>query len=132
HVPTPRGQLWGVLRTAVRAHVRTPSGQLWLRPADAMIGLMSGTVRLAILVPFAFYMTRHVVAIGAALGLLVVLWPSHAWAWGPLAHLEFSGGALESLDLLSPAMRLLLSNFSSEFLYGSLAADIIVGKNLAR
>jgi hypothetical protein len=77
-------------------------------------------------------MTRHVVAIGAALGLVVVLWPSHAWAWGPLAHLDFSSGALTQLDVLSPAVRLLLSNFSSEFLYGSLAADIIVGKNLAK
>src|SRR6185503_4489544 len=77
-------------------------------------------------------MTRHVVAIGAALALVVVLWPSHAWAWGPLAHLDFSSGALTQLDVLSPAVRLLLSNFSSEFLYGSLAADIIVGKNLAK
>jgi hypothetical protein len=64
--------------------------------------------------------------------LCLVLWPSHAWAWGPLAHLEFSSGALESLALASQATRLILSRYASEFLYGSLAADIIVGKNLAR
>jgi hypothetical protein len=46
--------------------------------------------------------------------------------------LNFSAGALESLHLFGPATRHLLSRFSGEFLYGSLAADIIVGKNLAR
>jgi hypothetical protein len=65
-------------------------------------------------------------------GLVVFLWPSDAWAWGPLAHLNFSAGALEFLPQLSPATRFLLQHFQSEFLYGSLAADIIVGKNLAR
>jgi hypothetical protein len=63
--------------------------------------------------------------------LIFLLWPSEALAWGPLAHLNFSSGALESLPLFSAATRVIMSNFSSEFLYGSLAADIIVGKNLA-
>jgi hypothetical protein len=64
-------------------------------------------------------------------GLALLLWPSDALAWGPLAHLNFSSGALESLPVFSAATRVIVSNFSSEFLYGSLAADIIVGKNLA-
>ncbi|MHB8874219.1 MAG: zinc dependent phospholipase C family protein [Myxococcaceae bacterium] len=63
---------------------------------------------------------------------LVVLWPTDAMAWGPLAHLGFSSGALEADTLFSPATRLVLHRFSSEFLYGSLAADIVVGKNLSR
>jgi hypothetical protein len=71
-------------------------------------------------------------SLAAGLVLLVLLWPSDALAWGPLAHLNFSSGALESLPLLSAATRAILSRYSSEFLYGSLAADIIVGKNLAR
>ncbi len=69
----------------------------------------------------------------AALAIsLVALWPTDAFAWGPLAHLSFSSAALQFTDLFSPATRLLLQRFAPEFLYGSLAADIIVGKNLAR
>src|SRR5579872_4624886 len=71
-------------------------------------------------------------SLAVAVGVCAFLWPSHAWAWGPLAHLEFSSGALESLPMLSQATRLILARYSGEFLYGSLAADIIVGKNLAR
>ncbi len=71
-------------------------------------------------------------ALGAFGALLVVLWPAHAYAWGPLAHLEFGEGALASLSLVPAAVRSLLSEFGSEFLYGTLAADMIVGKNLAR
>jgi hypothetical protein len=69
-----------------------------------------------------------------ALGVLaaVVFWPADAHAWGPLAHLGFSSGALELDTVFSPATRLILQRFTSEFLYGSLAADIVVGKNLSR
>jgi hypothetical protein len=65
-------------------------------------------------------------------GVGFFLWPSDAHAWGPLAHLHFSQGALADLSSCSPALRFILTRFASEFLYGSLAADIIVGKNLAR
>jgi hypothetical protein len=68
----------------------------------------------------------------AVIGVLFVLWPSDAFAWGPLAHLNFSSSALSSLDGVSMALRALLGRYGSEFLYGSLAADIIVGKNLAK
>jgi hypothetical protein len=71
-------------------------------------------------------------SVGLVVGLGVALWPSHAWAWGPLAHLDFSSSALAFSQLFSPATRLLVTQFTSEYLYGSLAADIIVGKNLAR
>src|SRR5260370_25093547 len=72
-----------------------------------------------------------VASLSVALGLVFLLWPTDALAWGPLAHLNFSSGALESLPAFSAATRIILSNFSSEFLYGSLAADIIAGKNLS-
>src|SRR5919198_3730742 len=68
----------------------------------------------------------------ALFAVVVFLWPHDAYAWGPLAHLNFSQGAVSDFGVLSPAIRAILSNFVSEFLYGSLAADIIVGKNLAR
>ncbi|MHB1845168.1 MAG: zinc dependent phospholipase C family protein [Deltaproteobacteria bacterium] len=68
---------------------------------------------------------------GCALAL-VLLWPAHAYAWGPLAHLEFGAGALENPALLPQGVFSLLSAFTNEYLYGTLAADMIVGKNLSR
>ncbi|MBK9519722.1 MAG: zinc dependent phospholipase C family protein [Anaeromyxobacter sp.] len=68
----------------------------------------------------------------ATLALLILAWPSDALAWAPLAHLGFSAQALASLGPVPPALRGLLGEFSNEFLYGSLAADIVVGKSMAR
>lgn len=53
-----------------------------------------------------------------------------ALAWGPLAHLEFGTQAMTS-SLLSTSTQHLLARCGRDFLYGTLAADIIVGKNLA-
>ena len=69
--------------------------------------------------------------LAGALGLLLVLWPAHAYAWGPLAHIDFAQSALENLGGVSQVIRVLLQKCSDQYLYGALAADIIVGKNLA-
>ncbi len=68
----------------------------------------------------------------AAVALVIIAWPSDAQAWGPLAHLNFSAQALASLGTVQPGLRQVLTDFGDEFLYGSLAADIVVGKNMAR
>jgi hypothetical protein len=68
----------------------------------------------------------------SAAAILVLAWPSDALAWGPLAHLSFSAQALAGAPALQPALRGLLQEFTDAFLYGSLAADIVVGKNMAR
>jgi hypothetical protein len=68
----------------------------------------------------------------AAATLVILAWPSDAFAWGPLAHLSFSAQALQSLSVVQSPIRALLEDFGNEFLYGSLAADIVVGKNMAR
>jgi len=68
----------------------------------------------------------------AALALALLFFPSDAQAWGPLAHLNFSAQALESIGSVQPSLRQLLQDCGNEFLYGSLAADIVVGKNMAR
>jgi hypothetical protein len=65
-------------------------------------------------------------------GLAILAWPTDAQAWGPLAHLSFSAQALAATGPLSGPLRGLLADFGNEFLYGSLAADIVVGKNLAK
>jgi hypothetical protein len=71
-------------------------------------------------------------ALLAIAALAILLAPSDAHAWGPLAHLHFSAQALNQASAAPAPIRLLLADFAHEFLYGSLAADIVVGKNLAR
>lgn len=68
----------------------------------------------------------------AGIALFVLLIPTEAHAWGPLAHLSFSAQALQNLGAVAPSLRGVLEDFANEFLYGSLAADIVVGKNMAR
>jgi hypothetical protein len=68
----------------------------------------------------------------AAIALLVLVLPTEAHAWGPLAHLSFSAQALANLGVVQPSVRGVLQDCANEFLYGSLAADIVVGKNMAR
>ena len=67
-----------------------------------------------------------------ALALLALLWPTDAQAWAPLAHLSFSAQALANLGPVQGGLRDLLYVHPNEFLYGSLAADIVVGKNMAK
>ena len=62
---------------------------------------------------------------------LFLLVPAPAKAWGPAAHLDFSLIVLKDLALLAPAIAALLKKFPDDFLYGSIAADITVGKNLS-
>lgn len=61
----------------------------------------------------------------------IVCWPAHAYAWGPLAHIDFAQSALDDLGGVSQVVRILLQKCTSEYLYGALAADIVVGKNLS-
>jgi hypothetical protein len=68
----------------------------------------------------------------AAAAAVLLAWLTDALAWGPLAHLSFSAQALQSLSVVQSPVRALLQDFGNEFLYGSLAADIVVGKNMAR
>src|SRR5512138_1268435 len=76
---------------------------------------------------------RWIVGISlVTVALLVLLVPSEAQAWAPLAHLNFSAQALANLGVVQPGLRGVLQDFANEFLYGSLAADIVVGKNMAR
>jgi hypothetical protein len=68
----------------------------------------------------------------AIVALVILAVPSEAQAWGPLAHLNFSAQTLANLGAVQPSLRGLLQDFANDFLYGSLAADIVVGKNMAR
>jgi hypothetical protein len=62
----------------------------------------------------------------------VALFPGDAQAWGPLAHLSFAAQALGNMSVLGIDVQAILHGRGNDFLYGTLAADIVVGKNLAR
>ena len=55
--------------------------------------------------------------------------PTTAWAWGPITHVDYAYQALSNLAAYGPAVKALLSEFPYDFLYGSLAADITLGKD---
>lgn len=59
------------------------------------------------------------------------LLPDVAHAWGPGAHVSYALYALTHAAVLAPAIRALLEEFSDVFLYGTIAADIILGKKFA-
>lgn len=61
-------------------------------------------------------------------GLFILLLPDSAWAWGFGVHLQLGNRLLENLSLLSPALQHLLTYYSADFLYGSISADITLGK----
>lgn len=61
--------------------------------------------------------------------LLLLLSPQALHAWGPGTHVQLGLDVLRSLDLLAPGMGALLQGHALEFLYGSLAADIPMGKS---
>lgn len=60
----------------------------------------------------------------------VLLLPAEAYAWGPATHMEYAHHALTAIALFSPAVKKLLQQYSDHFLYGTVAADITLGKNL--
>ena len=71
-------------------------------------------------------------AVFLSVSLFVILGiPQTAHAWGTGAHVDFGLTVLGNLALLAPAVRALLKKFPQDYLYGNLAADTVIGKNLA-
>src|SRR6476660_9712341 len=54
-----------------------------------------------------------------------------AHAWGSGAHTDFAMAMIADAAMLAPAIRHLLKKFPRHYLYGNLAADTVIGKNLA-
>lgn len=57
------------------------------------------------------------------------LFSREAFAWGPIAHLDYAAVCLQQLGSFAPAVKSLLTQFPYDFLYGALAADITLGKD---
>ncbi len=60
--------------------------------------------------------------------LLVLLVPHDAFAWGAGFHLQLGSAVLNNLQSINPAIAAILSEYPNDFLYGCIAADIIIGK----
>jgi len=58
----------------------------------------------------------------------ILLLPDISYAWGPGFHLQLGTTVLGSLHLLPPHVAALIGNFPNDFLYGSISADITLGK----
>ena len=72
---------------------------------------------------------RGLAALAAATVWLI---PAAAAAWGPVAHLDFASLILQGAVAVAPVLLRLLARQPDDFLYGALAADAVVAKNLAR
>jgi len=68
---------------------------------------------------------------GFLIALVYLLIPSDAYAWGPGAHMSYALHALANVDQFAASIQPLLSRFPDVFLYGTIAADIILGKKFA-
>jgi hypothetical protein len=64
----------------------------------------------------------------AITALLVLFLPSESLAWGPGFHLQLGTSLLANLGSLPVSVSSLISAFPNDFLYGSIAADITLGK----
>ena len=60
--------------------------------------------------------------------LAELLLPQQALAWGPGAHMVAGNWILQNLTVLSGAAAEALMHYPGQFLYGSLSADIFIGK----
>jgi hypothetical protein len=60
---------------------------------------------------------------------LASLFPTELFAWGPITHLDFASEALKHVDKYPAFVRNILMTYPKDFLYGTLAADITVGKS---
>lgn len=64
----------------------------------------------------------------AATALLILALPDQALAWGAGIHLQLGMNVLNNLELLKPAVAAIIAAHPYDFLYGTIAADITLGK----
>ncbi len=61
--------------------------------------------------------------------LICWLAPLDSFAWGPITHLDYASEALKHIGQFPAAIQSILQTHPKDFLYGTLAADITVGKS---
>jgi Zinc dependent phospholipase C len=68
----------------------------------------------------------------AGAAVIVLALPDSAWAWGPVTHLYHGAEVLKDLSNLPAALQQLLTSHRWEYLYGTIAADIVQVKRYTR
>ncbi len=80
---------------------------------------------------------RSVKNLGHAIGLiagpaLILFAPDSAWAWGVGMHIAQGSFIMENLAMIKPAIAMVISANPMDYLYGSISADIFIGKGYKR
>jgi hypothetical protein len=65
-------------------------------------------------------------------GVLLLVEVPAAWAWGPATHVKLAGDVLAHLSLLPAAVALLIRRHARDYIYGTLATDVVFAKRLSR
>jgi len=70
----------------------------------------------------------------AVVTAILITWivPGIALAWGPGTHMALAGDVLEMLHLLPAAVAVIVARHRRDFLFGNIAADVVMGKRLSR
>ena len=63
---------------------------------------------------------------------MVLIAPTEALAWGPATHVKLANDLLGQLGLLPAAVGALLARHARDYLFGNIAADVVLAKRLSR
>jgi len=63
---------------------------------------------------------------------VVLIAPAEVLAWGPATHMKLAGDLLGQLELLPAAVAVILGRHTRDYLFGSIAADVVLAKRLSR
>jgi hypothetical protein len=70
--------------------------------------------------------------IGTLAALVLLAAAESAYAWGPLTHVRFAGDVLSQIWLLPAGVAALLARHAREYIFGNIAADVVLAKKLSR
>lgn len=73
---------------------------------------------------------RRIILYGVAAFFIIGAAP--AMAWGPATHMKLAGDLLGHLEFLPAAVVALLTRCRRDYLFGNLAADLVIAKRLSR
>jgi hypothetical protein len=65
-------------------------------------------------------------------GILVMALSADAYAWGPATHVKLASDLLAQLQLLPAGVAALLAAYRRNYIFGNIAADVVIAKRLSR
>ena len=65
-------------------------------------------------------------------GVILLADPSDLFAWGPATHVKLACDLLERVNVLPAALAGLLSRHARDYLFGNIAADVVLAKRLSK